>query len=374
MASTPEANDLTRLIFLLGRRDAPTDGVQDYCEYLSQSLKRRGIQSEIARVDWFLEGWVHALRKLWDQSASWQGACVILQYTALNWSARGFPLGILAVLWIVRHRGIRCAAIFHDPRRQGGLGWTGPMRGAFQNWIIRRIYDDIDRAIFADPLNTIDWLPKNSDRAAFIPIGANLPDGRGSDNPTVVEKPEIQTVAVYCLSDPPNLHNELRDISHAIGMAANGRKLRVMFLGRGTAEAQEEIRSAFVGIPAEASILGVLDGNEVRDILSDSDAMLCVRGVMHPRRGSAIAGIACGLPILGYGTNEAAFPISEAGVRLFPYRDSDALGAALAQILGDPRLQEQLRAASRAAQKRLFSWDIVADKLIQALNDPHEQK
>jgi glycosyltransferase involved in cell wall biosynthesis len=102
--------------------------------------------------------------------------------------------------------------------------------------------------------------------------------------------------------------------------------------------------------------------------------MLCVRGVMHPRRGSAIAGIACGLPILGYGTNEEAFPISEAGVRLFPYRDSDALGAALAQILGDPRLQEQLSAASRAAQKRLFSWDIIADQLIQALNNPHEQK
>ena len=48
-----------------------------------------------------------------------------------------------------------------------------------------------------------------------------------------------------------------------------------------------------------------------------SDVMLCVRGEMNPTRGSAIAGIVCGLPIVGDGTSEKAFPISEAGVRLF---------------------------------------------------------
>ncbi|MGA9144124.1 MAG: hypothetical protein WA664_09530 [Candidatus Acidiferrales bacterium] len=347
--------------------------MRDYCEFLAHALNGRGARAEIARVDWDTEGWVRALRKLWSQSAEWQGAWIILQYTALGWSRRGFPLGVLAVLQIIRLRKLRCAAVFHDPRCQDGLGWTGPVRGAFQNWIIRRIYGGIDRAIFADPLKTIDWLPKNTDRAEFIPIGANLPaPGAPSESPRTKD-PEIQTVAVYCLSDPPSVHNEVSDISRAIRIAATGQKLRVVFVGRGTAEAREGINRAFDGIPADVSILGVKDGFEVRDSLSNSDVMLCVRGVMYPRRGSAIAGIACGLPILGYGTNETAFPIGEAGVRLVPYRDADSLGTILTQVLTDERLRGRLSAASRAAQERFFSWDIIADRMIQALNRPHEQ-
>jgi glycosyltransferase involved in cell wall biosynthesis len=373
MASTPKASVPTkRLIFLLGKRDVPADGVQDYCEYLRQAVDRRGIPAEVARVEWFLEGWVRALRNLWRQSAEWRGARVILQYTALGWSARGFPLGVLAVLRILKHRRIRCAAVFHDSRRQGSSKWAGQVRGTCQDWIIRRIYNEIDTAIFADPLDTIEWLPGNSDRAVFVPIGANLPEDRGSSKLTRVEKPEGQTVAVYCLSDPPNVSKEVNDISHAVRIAANGKKLRVVFLGRGTAEAQEEIRRGFDGIPADVSVLGLKDGLEVRDILSDSDVMLCVRGVMYPRRGSAIAGIACGLPILGYGTGEAAFPISEAGVRLVPYRDAEALGTSLGRVLSDPLLREQLSAASRAAQERFFSWDVIADRMIQAVNRPRK--
>jgi glycosyltransferase involved in cell wall biosynthesis len=219
----------------------------------------------------------------------------------------------------------------------------------------------------------IEWLPGKTDRAVFIPIGANLPEDGVSSKPVRVAKPEDQTVAIYCLSEPPNVHKEVDDISHAVRMAADGRNVRVVFLGRGTAEAEAEIRRAFEGIAAEVSVLVVKDGLEVTEILSSSDVMLCVRGVMFPRRGSAIAGIACGLPILGYGAPERAFPISEAGIRLVPYRDAKALGAILSQVLSDTRLRDQLSAASREAQRRFFSWDSIAEQMIQALNRRHEQ-
>ncbi|MGH9746306.1 MAG: hypothetical protein ACRD59_09380 [Candidatus Acidiferrales bacterium] len=369
----PGTNGLTQLVFLLGKRDVPTDGVQDYCEYLGQALERRGIHNEIARVDWDSLGWMGALRKLSSQSGDWNGRWVVLQYTALGWSRRGFPLGVLAVLRVLKSRGLRCAVVFHDPRRQGGSGWARRARGPIQDWIIRRVYSEMDAAIFADPLNMIEWLPRDADRAMFVPIGANLPERRGSSKVAGIEKREGHTVAVYCLSDPPNVSNELSDISCAVRIAANGTKLRVVFLGRGTEEAREEINRAFSGIPAEISVVGVKGGLEVRDILSDSDVMLCVRGIIYPRRGSAVAGIACGLPILGYGTRETAFPISEAGVRLVPYRDAEALGAILAQVLSDARLREQLRAESRAAQEKFFSWDVIADRFIQALNNPGSQ-
>ena len=362
-----------RLILLLGKRDAPADGVQDYCEYLAEALRRHGIQTDIARVEWHSRGWIGALRDLRAQGAKWNGAWVILQYTALSWSRRGFPLGALAVLRSLKRQKLRCAVVFHDPRRQGGAGLVGRVRGALQDWVIRQIYNQVDVAIFADPLDRIDWLAAGRNHAVFIPIGANLPAPQWTTKDSNTQRPENDTVAIYCLSDPPNLHNELRDISTAIRVAAAGRKLRVVFLGRGTAEAQGEITRAFDGIPAEITNLGMRSAKEVSDALVSCDVMLCVRGEMNPRRGSAIAGITCGLPIVAYGTRNTAFPISEAGVQLVPYRDSEALAANLARVLSDAPLRERLCAANRAAQEKFFSWDTIADRMIQGLNRSREQ-
>jgi glycosyltransferase involved in cell wall biosynthesis len=356
------------LILLLGKRDTPADGVQDYCEYLAQALRRREIQTDIARVDWYSEGWVRALQKLSDQGAKWNGAWVILQYTALSWSRRGFPLGALAVLRSLRRQKLRCAVVFHESRRQAGAKLAAHVRGAFQEWVIRQIYNEVDVAIFADPLGRIEWLPTDRNHAVFIPIGANLPAPQWTSKVPNTRGSETGTVAIYCLSDPPNLQNELRDISMAIRVAAAGRKLRVVFVGRGTAQAHVEITRAFDGTSAEISNLGIRDATEVRDTLVASDVMLCVRGEMNPMRGSAIAGVVCGLPIVGYGTSEEAFPISEAGVRLVPYGDSQGLATNLAQVLSDGRLREQLSAASRAAQEKYFAWDAIADRMIEALN------
>jgi glycosyltransferase involved in cell wall biosynthesis len=372
LLSTPKASiSPKRFVLLLGKRDIPADGVQDYCEYLAQALRRRGIETEIARVEWDSEGWAHALQSLWRQSATWDEAWIVLQYTALSWSRRGFPLGVLAALRTLRRRKLHCAAVFHESRHQGGSKWIGRVRGAFQNWIARRIYSEIDAAIFADPLDRIDWLPIDRARAAFVPIGANLPEPQATVEASKI-KTETRAVAIYCLSDPPNVSKEINDISRAVRIAADGTKLRVVFIGRGTTEAKQEILRAFDGMPAEVSVLGVRDAREVRDVLSNSDVMLCVRGVMFPRRGSAIAGIACGLPILAYGTKEAAFPISEAGVRLFSYRDAEALGKHLAKVLSETGLREQLSSASRAAQEKFFSWDVIAARMIEALSRPNE--
>ena len=133
----PSSSAGIRLILLLGKRDTPADGVQDYCEYLAEALRRREIQTDIARVDWHSEGWVRALQKLSDQGAKWNGAWVILQYTALSWSRRGFPLGALAILRSLRRQKLRCAAVFHEFRRQGGAKWAGHVRGAVQDWVVR---------------------------------------------------------------------------------------------------------------------------------------------------------------------------------------------------------------------------------------------
>jgi hypothetical protein len=82
-------------IVLLGRRDYPTDALEDYCTYLGQALFKHGINLQLVRVPWAEKGWFYALRWLWREARSWQGRWVLVQYTALAWSRRGFPIGLL---------------------------------------------------------------------------------------------------------------------------------------------------------------------------------------------------------------------------------------------------------------------------------------
>jgi len=366
--STPTRGSRT-ITFLLGKRDMPADGVQDYCEYLGRALQARSVRSQIARLNWNTDGWWKALRELRRQCSEESPDWVILQFTALGWSKRGFPLGAIAALAIARRCANRCAVVFHDPYGAKGKRLVDKIRGSFQSWVIRRLYQMADKAIFADPLEKIEWLRQTEEKAVFIPIGANIPDGAEAPLAHLSRDSRFSTVSIYCLSDPPNLYRELDDIVHAARMAASsGSSLGVTFLGRGTGEARSAIDRAFRGTNVSVSNLGIREPDEVRQVLADSQAMLCVRGPLYPRRGSALAGVACGLPIVAYAGAAEGTPIEEAGVELVPYRDREALGRALQRILLDESLWERQHDRSILAHRRYFSWDLVASKFEAFLN------
>jgi len=78
-------------IALLGKRDEPTDAVEEYCRYLADSLRAHEVQLEIRRVPWEIHGWSEALNALRLQATGWRDTWVLVQYTALAWSSRGFP-------------------------------------------------------------------------------------------------------------------------------------------------------------------------------------------------------------------------------------------------------------------------------------------
>lgn len=360
-------------VALLGRRDAPTDGVEDYCSFLGEALKRNGVDLRQARVPWPEKGWIAALRSLWDESTHWTDAWVLLQYTTMAWSRRGFPFGALAALAILRRRKLRCAVVYHDPSRQNGKRWVDRFRGACQDWIIRRLYARATKAIFLEPLDKIGWLPSRAPKAVFIPIGANFPSTLPEDSvpPSRNGDAKTKTVVVFCLSDAPNRRRELEDIAYAMRLVAQqGIKARVVFVGRGTEKAKEEIDERFDSAAGEAANLGLQPAAQLRRILSEADVMLCVRGPLYMRRGSAIAGIACGLPIVGYAGEAEGTPLEEAGIELAPYLDREALGKALARVLADQHLLLQLRQRSLSAQQLHFSWDRIAAKMLGALQAP----
>ena len=369
MGSMPRANASAKTwIALLGRGEATADGVQDYCDYLARALEQHGVTLRLVRVDWSRKGWWPALRELRRECRAWRGQWVLLQFTALAWSRRGFPIGALAVLAVVRRAGARCAVIFHEPFRPDADGWFGHARGMFQEWIIRRIYHGVSRNIFPEPLLRIGWLPRTPFKARFIPIGANVPERRPVANGRFSDNGNSKTVVIFCLTGMPHLRDELKDISDAARTAiAEGARFRLLFLGRGTLEAKEEIEHSFRELPIEVSNLGLLRADQISDILANSDAMLCVRGRVYLRRGSALAGIACGLPIIGYAGESENTPLNDAGLVLVPYRDGKAAGAALSRVLQDQGFHQELQEKSLRVQQRYFSWNLIASALVSFL-------
>src|ERR1700736_1922640 len=97
--------------------------------------------------------------------------------------------------------------------------------------------------------------------------------------------------------------------------------------------------------------------------------MLFARGPISSRRGSAIAGIACGLPVIAAEGSEVGPPITEAGVVLVPEEESvpEGFGVALGRVLTDPSYRASLAQRSCEAQSRYFSWSVIARQYAQAL-------
>lgn len=294
---------------------------------------------------------------------------ILPQYTALGWSKRGFPVGALACAAILRLRGARCAMLFHEPEGVSGSRVLDQIRGAFQNWTVRTLHRFTEKSIFTIPLDTVSWLPRNDSKSASIPLGPNIPENLTNRSAMQHQSGSSKTVVVFCLSKSPYGEREIGDIASATRFAASlGIKLRVIFVGRGTSEAKNTIDSAFAESGIEVCNRGLCDAPEVTRIFSEADLMLAVRGSLYLRRGSALAGLACGLPIVGYGGAALGTIIEEAGIALVPFGDHQALGRAIRDIVSNADLWRQMHEKNLYIQQKYLSWNVIAAEFVRVLD------
>jgi glycosyltransferase involved in cell wall biosynthesis len=361
-ASTPTE----RWIALLGQRDMPTDGVDDYCIFLGQALGRRGVELKRVRVHWKEQGRVAALRQLWRESADWRGDWILFQYTALGWSDRGFPLLALMVQSVLIRRAMRCAVVFHDASLSASPKLRDRVRNGVQTWIMRRLFARSERVVLTAPPDTLPWMPSDWTRSAFIPIGANVPEYRG--NRVFSAEPGPKTVAVFSITGGDTRSQEVHDIVLAIRRVKERvGSIRLEVFGRGADEASESLERGLDGSGIELRVRGVIPAEEITRSLSAAHVLLCVRGLVTSRRGTAIAGIACGLPVVGYGQPGSDPAIDAAGVRLAPWRNSEALSDELVQVLTDENQWQELHKRNVRSREQYFSWDAVADRYVKLL-------
>jgi glycosyltransferase involved in cell wall biosynthesis len=355
-----------RIIALLGRRDEPTDGVADYCSLLGKTLEAHGYKLETVRVPWMERGWSAALAELRERAAAWRDCWVLLQFTNLAWSRRGFPLHAPRILSILRENGARCGIVFHDFAPPVGSRMIDYARQFCQLRVLRNLYADAQLTVFTVSLDKIQWMASvDSSKAVFIPVGANVPEAFFRD---CAAEERQKTVAIFSITGGASTPAEVADIGSAVKRASRtAGPIRLLVMGRGSTEAEAALRAEFSGTTVEMEVFGLLSAADMSKALTRADVQLFVRGQISSRRGSAIAGIATGLPIVCYAGPETAWPITEAGIVSVPLGNREALSAALERVLSDDALQASLAERSRLAHEKYFSWNAIGDQFVRAL-------
>jgi len=360
----------TQLIALLGQKQALADGVVDYCTKLKQAMEGENVQLTLQWMPWKERGWLRSLTWLWQESESWHGQWVIVQYTAAAWSKLALPILFIVVLQLLKIRQIRVAIMFHEVQGYPGNNLKAKIRSAIQLWTIRTAMKLADRSIFNVNLEQLTWLPIASCQATFIPVGSNMPE------PDVVavkskgepSKGKYKTVVVFGMTSVDITRDEVEAIAAAISQTAKHiDSLRLVTLGRGSKEAEPELREVLKDASVEISVLGLLEPEEITQALIEADVMLFVRGEICSRKTTAIAGLSCGLPIVAYQGTETAHPIPDAGVLLVDQGDHKGLASALTQLLQDDKLWLDLHQQSLQVYQNYFSWDVIAQRFMETL-------
>jgi glycosyltransferase involved in cell wall biosynthesis len=352
-----------RIIALLGRRDSPTDAVEEYCRYVGEALQAEDYDLKIERVPWEEHGWGAAVRKLRTRAKGWKGTWVLVQYTALAWSARGFPMRFARVLKILKAAGARVAVVYHDVEPYGGTRVIDRLRRRAQLRTMRKALRVSEAGVFTVPPEKLSWHKTSDSRILFIPVGANLPTSEAAALRKNISTDEKLSIAVFGITGGEGGKKEVENIAEAVRFAASQvRDLRLIVLGRNSQSAEGQLKALLNGSAVELHVLGLLSSEDVARTLCASDVLLFVRGHISTRRGSAIAGIACGLPIVAFEGAETSPPITEAGLALYsPQRKAD-LGDVLARVLKDEHYRASLAQRSWLAHAQYFSWRAIATR------------
>jgi glycosyltransferase involved in cell wall biosynthesis len=355
-------------IALLGRADKPTDGVEEYCWHLGEALRARGISLAIERVHWEKRGWRRALRSLRRHARAWKDSWVLVQYTALAWSARGFPLRFSRVLHILEKAGARIGVVYHDVEPFTGPRLIDRLRHGAQLHAMRRAIDASEVAVFTVPMEKLTWMQPHYTQAVFIPVGANLPVAGEAASRKRRARDGKLNIAVFSVTGGEFLEREAGEISQAVRFASSRAKnLELIVFGRHSEDAEGELRKRLDGVPVEIRVLGLLSDEDVVRTMSNCDVLLFVRGPISTRRSSAIAGIACGLPVIAAEGPETSSLIKDAGVAFYSPQKKGNLGEVLLHVLEDEHYRASLAQRSWIAQQRYFSWNVIAARYSELL-------
>ena len=338
----------------------PTCGVADHSVHLAEALSQRN-NVTLMHVRWSELGWLRALVTLDKQYRSNPQDWVVLQFTPLAWSDRGFAVGALFVAILTRLSGVKLAVIMHDPIAFTGTRWRDVLRRHTQQMVMRALVYCVHLPFVTLEPGKLPWADNRlRSRLKQLPVGSNFPSAAIHAHEV---KQSAFTVVVFGITKGQEWQEaeEIATIMKAVSNEIADARLVVM--GNGSQSVEHLLGQFLAEANVHVTATGVIASERVEEWLCNSDALLFVRGEVSARRGTVIAAISHSLPVVGYKGCETGWPVTEAGVALAPRGNPMELASALIRLAKDSKCRESLRRLSRKAFEQYFNWDGIAHRM-----------
>lgn len=264
---------------------------------------------------------------------------------------------------------------FHDLRPPYLFPKAGPLRGQVM-YRLARESDAVIATNGADQQTLQEWNRKTT----LIPIGSNIPLASVRDARAIRARYGIPADAPLLTTF--GLLNQSKGIETVIDTLAvlrrEGMDAHLLLIGAGagmndpTNRATEDAidrQCTAAGSTAFVHRTGPLPAAEVAEALAASDVcLLPYRDGASPRRGSLLAALAQGIPVLTTTPAPAVYdglPAFRDGevARCLPAGDARAIAGAVQAILRDDLLAARLRAGAAAYATR-FTWPAIATQTL----------
>jgi len=336
------------------------DGIRDYSERLAAELRRGGHRVRVLGLSGGLAQSLRAIRRSCRRSRGLDWT--MLQYSHLAWSKRGVPLAVLAIAATVRLGGTKLAVTLHDPLPFAGIRVRDRIRTITQLVVMRLLVLLAHRMFVTVDPSVISWADDRTRAAlSFVPVGSNVGGTTRARPPR-----EVRTVVVFGVTE-----NNVAEATRIAGVVRTARgslpDLALRVMGRGAQQSMPVLHRQLDGSDVQLSVHGVIPAREVALHIADADVFLFLRGGASSRRGTVVAAIACGTPIVAERGPETATPITEAGVELVSLGDDAAAAAAVVRIVKDRTWSAELSSRNHAAHDRWFSWESIGKRIIECM-------
>jgi D-inositol-3-phosphate glycosyltransferase len=253
-------------------------------------------------------------------------------------------------------------------RYQGAKDTSPPQRAAEEVRILRRA--DRVVATCSDEMFELARLGGDMTKIRVVPCGVNLRNFQ-PDGPAEPRTPGLRRLVVVSrLVERKGVGNvvaALRELPDTELVIAGGAPRERLAEDPEAARLMRIARDA--GVQDRVVFRGRLERHEVPPLLRSADVVVSVPWY-EPFGIVPLEAMACGVPVVAAAVGGLIDTVVDGVTGLHvPPRRTDAIVAAVRTLFADPRLRASLGAAGARRVRQLYTWERVADTLLEVYGD-----
>lgn len=346
------------------------NAITEYTVHLTDALKRDGLRADLhlrseGRRFVLAGADSEAGRDLGRQMRGYDA--MVLQYNPFMYGRWGFTPWLPLALRRLRRASPRplIALMVHEPCVDM-VNWRSVLMGLWQRVQLASLVRSSD-ILFV----SVDaWKPylrgrRRSTPIFHLPVGSNLPDGRGSrsaERARLGVAPDGLVLAAFGTGHPARLSDYT--VAAANRLARSGRQVTLLNLGHGA--------PGFDGLDQTVRVHhpGQLPGHIVAIRLASADIFLApyVDGVSS-RRTALMAALQHALPVVGTdgASTDPLLRRATDALRLLPVSNRESFAESVFNLALDADLRSAMGPCARRLYEECFDWPVLAGRLYRSL-------